>query len=396
MSLIKDLILIFRDKLYPIKRINSFLDYSLTQEEIQKNKDIIKSGLILDEIKSVCWFLPEIKNINAGGISTIFIVANFLTEKYKCLNYLVFNKGSEENYYRMIKSLYPNLNFKIKIVGLDKNNIEKLPKADLGVCTFWSTAFHLVKYNDCKKKYYLLQDDERSFYSYNSMREYVETTYTFGFIGIANSTYIRDMYQKISGRKCYRYIPGVNNNFSCDEKIFQKEDALNIVVYARPSHERNCFEVIILAVKTIAEKLESKVIFHLVGENFNKKKYNLPSNCIVHGHISNENDLKEIYKKCKYGISFISTPTISYHQLDLIKSGICLITNRNKEIINVFTDDEVIYCDVNHNSLINLVINLVNKKSDYADFFTNNSNEKIKIFNWDLCLASIDEFMRKG
>lgn len=392
----KKLLISFLDIFFPNRKLNLFYEYSITNEEIQANKEIISNEINLQKLNSICWFLPEIKNINAGGIATIFKISEYLTKNSKCKHYFVFHRGNIENYKKIISSIYPELLFEIIIFSAKSSKtMSNLPTTDVGICTFWTTAFSLAKYNQCKKKYYLLQDDERCFYDYGSTRELVESTYKFGFKGIANSNYICNMYKEKSNSECYRYLPGVNENYFLLNRFISDEEPVNIVVYCRPSHARNCFESIILAVKKVAESEGERVIFHLVGERISRREYNLPDNCIVLGHVDDEDKLKELYEKCLYGISFISTPTISYHQLDLINSKVCLVSNKNMEIENIFSHGEILYCDVTPESISTYIRELIYDK-EIARSTIEISSKKIREFNWNHCLVDIEKFIRMG
>jgi hypothetical protein len=378
----------------PERKLKLFNDYYLTEEEVRLNNEFLSKTKNLEELESVSWFLPKIGNVNAGGITTILKIAEYLTKNNGCKNYFIFSGGDLKKYHEEVLSLYPRLNFEIRQCGLQKKEIDKLPKANVGICTFWSTAFSLAKYNQCEKKFYLLQDDERCFYEYGATRELVESTFRMGFKGIANSDYIYNMYKSYSHALSHRYYPGANEYYFCGNKNIS-DDIVNIVVYCRPSHSRNCFETIILSIKSVADTLKGKVIFHLVGEHINKKAYKLPDTCIVHGNVSNESELKKLYSICDFGISFISTPTISYHQLDLIQSKVCLIANKNMEIENIFHPGEVLYSEVTSTALTALIIDLMNDPNIGRDYI-NKASDRIKVFNWCDCLKNIEEFIRIG
>ncbi|MFO4642681.1 rhamnosyltransferase WsaF family glycosyltransferase [Vibrio cholerae] len=393
MKAINEILSYIVNVIFPNRRLKHLLDYSLTDEEIRLNNEVVYGNQdnIL-ELKSALWFLPKIGNINAGGIVTILKIADHLTKTSGCKNYFIFSNGDLNKYHRDISLLYPELNFEIMQSSLEKENIDRLPRTNIGICTFWTTAFSLAKYNKCDKKFYLIQDDERCFYEYGSTRELVESTFRMGFKGIINSDYVYNLYKSYSHASSYRYYPGVNEYYYCDNKNIN-EDIINVVVYCRPSHSRNCFETIIVSIKSVAETLKGRVVFHLVGENINRKSYKLPENCIVHGHVSNESELKKLYNICNFGVSFISTPTISYHQLDLIQSRVCLIANKNMEIENIFHPGEVLYSEPTPNALATLILNLVNDHDMVRDAI-NKSSEKLKIFNWCNCLTNIETFIR--
>ena len=70
-----------------------------------------------------------------------------------------------------------------------------IPGADGGVCTLWTTAYYLLKFNKVKRKFYFIQDYEPLFYPGGSTYAQTEATYRFGFYGIANTQGMKDVYE---------------------------------------------------------------------------------------------------------------------------------------------------------------------------------------------------------
>ncbi|WP_139302095.1 rhamnosyltransferase WsaF family glycosyltransferase [Vibrio spartinae] len=339
----------------------------------------------LSKVNSIIWFIPEITNVYAGGIVTILKISQYFSINYGTKNIFVTDGLFSESNKKIISEKYAGILYDF-ILLKDSNKIF----GDVAICTFWTTAFNLLKFNNCKKKFYLVQDDERCFYPHGSVRELVESTYRFGFYGLVNSNNIFETYNKF--QKCMRFLPGIDDSLITENKI-RKDGTTHIVVYSRPSHVRNCFEIVLLASRKIAEIYKDSVVFHYVGESFNSRDYNLPSNCIVHGNISSQSKVKEIYSLCDIGISFISTPTVSYHQLDLLKSKICLICNKNGEIENLFNNDEVVFCDATVSDLIYKLSEVLENKDIIYNTIDNSLN-KLNEFSWDKCLYDISQYIR--
>ncbi len=59
--------------------------------------------------------------------------------------------------------------------------LDDLPASDVAICTFWVSAYFLLKFNKTKRKYYFIQDYEPLFYPGGATFALAESTYRFGF-----------------------------------------------------------------------------------------------------------------------------------------------------------------------------------------------------------------------
>ncbi|CZF77320.1 rhamnosyltransferase WsaF family glycosyltransferase [Grimontia marina] len=375
--------------LIPSRKIKVFGYYQFTESELKDNFVLIDSNIGCSDIRNVIWFLPQIANINAGGIVTILKLAQYLSVRLEIDNIFVFEKNINKQQIDAVNSMYPGIKYEV----VQSGNPKTLPSACVGICTFWTTAFSLLKYNKCKRKYYLLQDDERSFYAKGSHYSLVESTYTFGFTGISNSFSIQKIYQEISGKDCFVYRPGIDESLLSLREIERPSGKTNVLVYCRPSHQRNCFEAIIVSLKNVASFLGDDYIFHLVGETISKNKYDLNKQFIVHGNISDKMKIRELYSSCSFGISFITSPTYSYHQLDIISSGICLISNHNEELKKSFDEGCLYFVGASPSEIEISLPNILTDRSSAEDKIVNSYNV-ISQYSWELCGKAISNILR--
>lgn len=379
----------FLECFFPSRKLKPFELFQAESESLVLNKSVVEKRVKLEIIDSVAWFLPSIGNHRAGGIVTILKIAEYLSANFGTQNYFVIRDNSLGQIASKLDLNYPNLRYEII------ENLNKVPSCSLGVCTFWTTAFDLLEFNRCKKKFYLLQDDERTFYNRGSMFELVESTYRFGFTGLTNSFSIAEIYSKISQKPSYVYTPGMNESLSSCRFERRGDASTNVVVYARPSHSRNCFESLFTAISKVAKILGDDYRFFFVGEDLHKIKDKLPSNCIVLGDLNSESKIKELYAKCHFGISFISTPTITYHQLDLIQAGVCLIANYNKELMRKFSEEEVYYVSPVFHEMVPELVKILGDRGR-AKTKVERSKERIKYYNWNDNLSEIAAFLKDG
>lgn len=346
------------------------------------------------EVRSCMWFVPPFANIHAGGASTIFKIANQLSLDNGCLNYFIFEKSVPVEWSDLLSGIYPDMQFEIRIFNYSNTNgHDVLPATDVAICTFWTTALQLVKYNSCHKKFYLLQDDERLFYPSGADSCLVEATYRFGFIGLANSASIKDSYSIKSLAKTYNYMPGINRELLGIEDYSPRNESVNIIAYARPSHSRNVFEILIYVLSELAEEYKEKLNIFLVGENLQPKEYRISSWIKVIGNVTDSKQAHYLYDKCDIGISLISTPTISYQQLDVLAAGRCLVAIKNGEIENVFSDEEIYYTSPFPLIMKNDIINLIENKNAITGYASKGRLAAQRL-GWDITLKKISTFIR--
>lgn len=383
--------------IYPSWKINRLKRYTVTSDEIESNNIFIKemrSQKDKGDILSSIWFCPQIDNIYAGGAATIFMIADHLSKSTGCINYFAFPIKISEYKIQELQILYPKMNFKILCIQECNEDNSTLPYFDAAFCTFWLTAFDLVKFNKCRKKFYLIQDEERLFYHSGTEAALVDESYRFGFNGLANSQAIQNRYKEISGANCHRYIPGINNSLLEINDYISKNERINIIVYARPSHHRNMFELLGYVFSRIAITLKEKINITFIGEDFNPKEFKLPPSIKVRGNITDKIEMKDIYNQCDIGVCMISTPTISYQQLDFLASGRCLVATKNGEIESQFSEDSIYYVSALPDVMIQQVLELI-KNREKIQLYAKNGREAVKNLSWQKELSEITNFIQQ-
>ncbi|ELY5306619.1 glycosyltransferase, partial [Yersinia enterocolitica] len=91
-------------------------------------------------------------------------------------------------------------------------------------------------------------------------------------------------------------------------------------------------------------------------------------------------------------ISYISTPTISYQQLDILSAGRCLVSIKNGEIENIFNKDEVVFVSNYPEIMKEEIIDLINDKERIARTALN-GRIAVRELDWDKTLSNICNFI---
>lgn len=374
----------------------------ITNQEIIENEAFIKKMLSTElnsSPQSCLCFLPYCHNIKAGGIKTILLILEALSKQFNCKSYLCFYPVLAEHDKNALKDCFA------KNITKDFSDLiyefidysDKLPSVDIAMCNLWLTAYPLLKFNNCQKKYYLVQDNESLFFPSGDISSLVNETYKFGFYGLTNSLALQRMYAGFTSSPSFRYLPGVNHKlyYPVENKSFYK-DKYKVVFYGRPSISRNCFELLCETFKIVKSQLGNKIEIISVGENYDTNYYGLTGIINNIGQLNSLEKLATLYRECDIGVSLITTPTFSYQHLEFMASGLCLVTN-NQDGINDFLEDNVnaVVSSPIPKILASRIIDLIDNPKKLSEISKNAINYSQQL-DWDNCLKSICDFIYKG
>lgn len=230
-----------------------------------------------------------------------------------------------------------------------------LKACDVFFATAWWTAdkaFSLRKlaidrFSRAPRVIYLIQDFENGFNAWSEKYALCDSTYkrpdeTIAIINseeLANYMLVRYQWSSVY---CLRY----QANQKVAAAIREAPKKPYIVVYARPSVQRNLFRLILSALEVWQlsrpdQSRKYKVFF--AGQDFNRKTISKIENSKLCGKLSLE-DYADLISEASLGISLMLSPHPSYPPLEMASAGMRVITNayeckdltqRNNNIVNV-------------------------------------------------------------
>lgn len=228
----------------------------------------------------------------------------------------------------------------VVIVDLASNRHEPLSlrKADVFFATAWWTADLAYRLFDAQKLYfakaepviYLIQDFEPGFYSWSNHYALAEATYWRGgdTIALINSEELFGFMQRrytFAEAMCVPY----EINSRLGQLIRPAEKERIILCYGRPGTARNCFHIIVEALRlwqaaqpALAESF--RIVF--AGEAFDPGLLGDIRNAEVAGKLSLE-DYADLLSRSAIGISLMVSPHPSYPPLEMATAGCWTITN---------------------------------------------------------------------
>lgn len=270
------------------------------------------------------WFVPDWLNVWGGGHYTLFRFAHHFS-KFGCHNIIyIYDNRRHSN----PKALQAELDGAFENCTLEVvTDPAKLPKAHVALATTWQSAYHVRAFPFAPNKFYFMQDYESQFYAYGTASMQANATYGFGFKGITGGGWLKSRYEAHGGS-------AQNYRFAADRKIFYPADAegkvrssvKRIFFYGRPSTERRCFELGMVALKQIADNFPDVEIV-IAGLDLTQKP---PFNATLLGNMTLAKT-GELYRTCDIGIAFSAT-NLSYLPVELMQSGVPVISNNGAHI----------------------------------------------------------------
>lgn len=319
-----------------------------TATDLARNQEAITLGST-DPIENhvITWFLPPVTHALKGGVRTVFMLAQNMSETWGTLNHFVIYSYSGRNLETAelcasLSKFFPNLRFTVNVFRKDVDGIDTLPISNLAFCTLWTTAYLLLKYNQTSRKFYLMQDYEPSFYPAGNLYGVIEQTYRFGFSCIGNTQGVGNKYRQYSDDITI-FSPGVDQNmFYPDEQKSSVGQPARIVFYGRPSNPRNCFLLGIQTLAAVKRKLGKAVEIISVGEEWDPNDWDLEGIVENRGLLASMEEVAALYRSADIGLVFMITPHPSYQPFEYMASGCVTATNINESNLWLLNEENAL------------------------------------------------------
>jgi glycosyltransferase involved in cell wall biosynthesis len=271
--------------------------------------------------KTINWVIPPFSK-GSGGHLNIFRFVSFLEKMgYECRIVIMGDlkgRSSQEMRSQIGEWFFP-------IQATVYIGIENAPPAFHTIATSWQTAYDVRRFNSTMCKYYFVQDFEPWFYSQGSEYAFAEETYCFGFTGITAGTWLADKLRDEYGMKTFAV------GFSCEHEIYQYkpksiEERGNrkrrVFFYARPPTPRRAFELGMLALRLVSEKLPD---LEVVFAGWDLSGFEIP---FAHESLGVANivDLPRVYNSCDVAL-VLSFSNLSLLPLELMACGVPVVSN---------------------------------------------------------------------
>ena len=218
--------------------------------------------------------------------------------------------------------------------------------SDVFVATGWWTA-HVISdvcrwqkatYHTENPLIYIIQDYEPGFYPWSSRYMLADSTYRLEIptYAVFNSTLLKDHFDKNGYRftKSWTFDPVLNGKIKQflpkDGTVIEKKK--QILVYGRPSVERNAFSLIVYALKEWCGQYGQANEWQILSAGEQHADIELGNGCSLHsvGKLSLD-AYSQMLLDSYVGISLMVSPHPSYPPLEMSTFGVQTITNRYEE-----------------------------------------------------------------
>ncbi len=306
--------------------------YDASDAELTANRDLMEAFYDQPQgpVSTVSWFVPHFDHAYRGGIYTILRVAQTLTDREGTLNRFVLcgrNSGDLDGIERKVREAFPNLKAEF-VLHRQKADAAALPPSDLAVCTLWTTAYEMLTYNQCRGKFYFVQDYEPVFQPANEIYGLIEQTYRFGYIGICNTQGVREAYEAY-GSPAIHFVPGVDAAYRPSE-VPPAAEPLQIVFYGRPTNPRNGFELGLQALRRVKQRYGDRVRIISAGAEWDPRAYDVDGIIDNAGILPDIVSVAQLYRESAIGLVFMFSKHPSYQPLEYMASGCATVTNFNE------------------------------------------------------------------
>lgn len=313
--------------------------FSITQADIEQSKKTTSEPLG-DRVETINWFVPNFNHLAFGGIFTIFRFMAAFSEKGAKSRIIIYDNPAFDidKLKQEMKEAFPAFTeYEIIIFDHSRQDVNDLPQCDIAICTFWVSAYLLLKFNKTKRKYYFIQDYEPIFYPGGSTSALAESTYRFGFRALVNTPGLLAAVNKRHGMEGISFVPAVDQSLYFPD-FNKKNDRVRIFFYARPLNPRNAFNLGILTIKQLIEKHGKKIEVITAGAEWDEAGYGLKGKITNLGLLGSLQEVADLYRGCDIGFVYMLSKHPSYQPFEFMASGMATVTNNNEDNLWMLKD----------------------------------------------------------
>jgi O-antigen biosynthesis protein len=315
--------------------------FQIDSHDIERSKQAT-SGPLPKKIKTANWFVPNFDHLKFGGIYTIFRFIEKMSIEGVENRIIIYDKPSFDTakLRSEIDQHFPRLkNYELIIFDHANQNIDELPASDIAICSFWVSAYLLLKFNKTKRKYYFVQDYEPLFYPGGSTFALAESTYRFGFRGLVNTPGLLAALNQRHGMEGISFIPAVDQTlYHSDPKKNNKR--VKIFFYARPKNPRNAFNLGIAIIKDLLDTYGDSIEIVTAGADWEASAYGLKGKITNLGLLQSLEEVAALYRSCDIGFVYMLSKHPSYQPFEFMASGMATVSNTNEDNLWMLKDGE--------------------------------------------------------
>ena len=301
-------------KLHLVTEVSRVLeDYNYIVDETvvplnQKEHDAHKE----DKVKILNWIIPEMGEGSGGHLNIFRFISHLENMGFHSRIYLFKSPNYRDNQSvkEFLRKHFPILDERVEAYW----DVKCAKFAHATIATSWQTAYFVKNFNNTISKFYFVQDYEPFFYAHGSEYEFAKNTYTFDFRGITAGDWLKDKLASDFGMRTDSF------GFSYDKELYtplkKKNSTKRVFFYARPVTPRRDFELGLLALDLLCQKMpEVEVVF----AGWDVSNFDIPFTHKNLGIVSVD-QLSKVYSQCDLCL-IISNTNLSLLPLEVMASN---------------------------------------------------------------------------
>ena len=300
------------------------------------------SGTGHQAVRSATWFIPPPRHVAFGGLYTIFrFISDFRDRGVEPQIAIYGDDVFDVSRLREeLEREFPNLaGVRIRVINSSLDELARLDPTDAGFCTYWTTAYLLLRFNRTARKFYFVQDFEPSFFEAGPRYALAESTYRFGFIGIFNTPGLADAIRARYAMPGIAFVPAVDRRYGDDSRR-SRTGPIRIFFYTRPDKPRNAFTLGVAVMRQLAARYGDRIELVTAGGDWNPEKFQLRGRVTTLGLLPTIEDVAGLYRSCDIGFVFMFSKHPSYQPLEFMASGVATVTNINEDNLWLLRDEK--------------------------------------------------------
>ncbi|PKU25397.1 hypothetical protein CWS72_07365 [Telmatospirillum siberiense] len=307
--------------------------HNLPDVEIIRDIDSYRQSNSVHQGSTFVWYSPNWLYWWGGGIYTILRFAKFIADKgVKTIIYVYDNRG-----YPSLEKLRSDLDeaFPGHSITLT-TSISELPEGHVAIATTHQSVFSVLRAPPCSARFYLMQEYESLLYTGGTQAEQANATYQLGFKGICGGDWLRSIFMSYGGK-------AIKFEFSVDRSVFYpsrpiSDEIKRLFFFGRPTSDRRMYDLGVAVLQAIHEKYPHIEIIIAGLDDLPE----LPFPATYLGNLMIE-ETADLYRTCDIGLTF-SGSNLSYLPLELMASGVPVLTNRGPQVSWFCKHLENAYC----------------------------------------------------
>lgn len=260
----------------------------------EERDQAVKEGTVI-----LNWIVPEM-GIGSGGHMNIFRFISLLENRGMHSRIYVSNPTkylTDRDLRDFLNAHYNITNNKVEVY----HSTDSAAFAHATIATGWQTAYFVRRFNNTISKFYFVQDFEPFFFPMGSEYLMAENTYKFGFRGITAGEWLKNKLHDEYHMETNSFL------FSYDRDIYRagtkRDQKKRIFLYVRPVTPRRCFEIALLALCKLYEKMPD---IEVVMAGWDVSNYTIPFVHLNAGNLSLQ-ELPDLYAQCDICMVMSST-----------------------------------------------------------------------------------------